>query len=318
MASDTRRPRLAKTLLHVFNTGVFLAGVLPPGLGDWICRRGADVAFVLAGSRREITAENMARVVRKAPDDPAVQRLVQESFRNYGSYMFETVRYSHMTTQQMLDRVTLHDLQHLQNAVDRGKGVIFVSAHFGSMELGAVTVANVIAPMTIAGTPLQPPELMEKLIRQRAATGVHLSVYDRSAKDVLLALKRNETVGFLVDLGPTWEGNGKVMVEFFGEQTPFPSGIALLALRTGAAIVPGYAVTKPKGTVDAFAMPAIVAESTGDKEADAQRVMQGVAKALEAFISEYPEQWYMFRPMWPSHMPDRAPSGSGAAINRPA
>jgi len=306
MGSRGSRPVAAGLLLLVFDLGVFVSGALPARVGDWICRRGGDLAFYALSTRRRITAENMARVTGRQSRDPIVQRLVRESFRNYGSYMYETVRYSHIATEEMLGRVNVHDEHHLTQARERGKGVIFVAAHFGSLEVGAVTVANRIAPMTIPGTPLEPKKLMDKLIRQRAAKGVRLSVYDGAARDVLVALKNNESVGFVVDLGASWEGNGKTMVDFFGRPAPFPAGVALLALRTGAAIVPGYALTRPDGKVDGYALPAIIPESTGDKDADARECMQRVARALEVFIARNPEQWYMFRPMWPSGAMDHA------------
>lgn len=299
-------------LLPVFDFGVFLAGVLPPKVGDWLCRRGGDAAFFLAPKRRRITTENMAGAIGRPPTDPEARRLAQESFRNYGSYLYETVRYSHISTQEMLAAVTAHDVHYLEEALARGKGVIFVSAHFGSAEMAAVTVANRVAPMTIAGTALEPPELMAKIIRQRAERGVRLSVYASAARDVLMALKRNETVGFLVDLGPTWNGNGKTEVEFFGRKTHFPAGVALLAMRTGAAIVPGYAVTRADGGADAYALPAIIPLSTGNKDADAQECMQRVAWALEVFIAKNPEQWFIFRPMW-----DDAANGNAAPSAAP-
>lgn len=291
------RSALRYLLIPIFQAGVFAAGVLPRSLGYWLSSRGGDLAYYLLPMRRRVTAENYARVLGTHPRDVQVLRAVRNSLRNYGCYLYETVLFSHQTTEEVLRRVSIHFEENLRQALGLGKGVIFVSAHFGNMELAAVALANRVAPMTVAGTALEPRQVMDRLIRQRASKGLHMSVYAAAARDVLMALKRNETVGFLVDVGVRW-GGGSVEVDFFGKPAPFPAGLALLALKTGAPVVPGYAVVRPDHGVEAFALPPIVIQPSGDKLADARQCMQRVAHALESFIRDHPEQWYMFRPMW--------------------
>jgi Kdo2-lipid IVA lauroyltransferase/acyltransferase len=307
--------RMAFLLYPAFQAGAFLAGVLPPRFGYWLCHRGGDLAFTLLRDRRRITAENFARVSGLPPTDGDVLKMVRSSFRNYGEYLYETVRLSHQTKQQVLDRVNVHGKENLLRALERGKGVIFVSAHLGNMDLGGIALASLTCPMTVAGTALEPRQVMDRLVAQRSAKGLKMTVYASAARDVLVALKRNETVGFLVDLGVRWTGNGIVVVDFFGAPAPFPAGVAQLALRTGAPIVPGYAVIRPDHGVDAFALPHIEVVSTGDRCADVKACMQQVAHALEGVVRGNLDQWYMYRPMWSrpgdSECADTPASGEG-------
>lgn len=299
--------RMAFLLYPAFQVGAFLAGTLPPRFGFWLCRRGGDLAFALLGGRRRITAENFARVSGLPPTGKTVLGMVRRSFRYYGDYLYETVRLSHQSKEDVLHRVTVHGKEHLLHALERGKGVIFVSAHLGNMELGAIALAHLTGPMTVAGTALEPRQVMDRLVAQRNAKGLKMSVYASAARDVLLALRHNETVGFLVDVGVRWNGNSSVVVDFFGAPAPFPAGLALLALRTGAPIVPGYAVIRPDHGVDAFVLPPMVVAATGDRAADIKACMQQVAHAMEGFVRDNLDQWYMYRPMW--DRPVRAEQG---------
>jgi len=301
---------LTYSLYLVYHIGSFLAGLVPPAIGYWLAQRGADLAYWFLPLRRRIAAENFARVLRHPPDGKEVRRVVRASFRNFACYLYEVARFPHLTLDQIRSRVIIHWGDHFQKALEKGKGVIFVSAHFGNMDLTAAALAQCIGPLVIPGTALKPRRLMDTLIRHREKKGLKMSVYDGVARDVLMALKQNRAVGFLVDVGMHWKEG--VTVDFFGEPAPFPAGPALLALKTGAPIITGYAVVRPDHTIEAFAEPPIFVEPTGNKEADVQACMQKIARVLEGFISRYPEQWYMYRPMWASpyggHDHQRRPS----------
>jgi KDO2-lipid IV(A) lauroyltransferase len=301
--------RMAFLLYPAFQIGAFLAGVLPPRFGVWLCRRGGDLAYALLPGRRAITAENFARVASLRPTDLAVLSMVRRSFQNHGEYLYETLRLSHQSKEEVLNRVSVQGKEHLLRALEHGKGVIFVSAHLGNMELGAIALANLTGPMTVAGTPLEPRQVMDRLVAQRSAKGLKMSVYASAARDVLMALRHNETVGFLVDVGVRWNGNSSVVVDFFGAPAPFPAGLALLALRTRAPIVPGFAVIRPDHRIDTFVLPPMVVASSGDRAADVRACMQQVAGAMEGFIRTNLDQWYMYRPMW-----DRPGPGEDGAV----
>jgi KDO2-lipid IV(A) lauroyltransferase len=283
-------------LYWVYQAGTFLAGFVPPPLAYWLVRRGGELAYYALPSRRRIAADNFAHVLGLPPDDAKVDRVVRDSFRNFGCYLYEVTRLPHLSVNDLQQRAELCYGDHFQSALARGKGVIYVSAHFGNMDLVGAALAKEIGPITIAGTPLKPKKLMDKLVESRAAKGVKISVYEGAPRDVLTALRRNETVGFLVDLGVQW--TDRVMVDFFGAPAAFPRGLALLARKTGAAIVPGYTRVRPDHTVEAVGSPPIIVDPTDDKDSDVRACMQQIATAFESFIGRYPEQWYIYRPIW--------------------
>jgi lauroyl/myristoyl acyltransferase len=290
--------RMAFLLYPAFRAGSLLSAIVPPRLGFWLSRRGGDLAFALLPGRRRITAENFARVSALPSSGKAVLGMVRRSFRYHGEYLYETVRLSHQTKDEILGRVTVHGKEHLLRALEMGKGVIFVSAHMGNMDLGAIALIEMTGPMTVAGTALEPRQVMDRLVAQRGAKGLKMSVYASAARDVLMALRHNETVGFTVDLGVRWSGANTVVVDFFGAPAPFPTGIAQLALRTGAPIVPGFTVIRPDHGVDTVVLPPMTVASTGDRAVDVKVCMQQVARVMEGFVRDNLDQWYMYRPMW--------------------
>src|SRR6185437_14314430 len=92
-----------------------------------------------------------------------------------------------------------------------------------------------------------------------------------------------------------------IPVTFFGRTCYVPGGISQIALKTGAALVPGYCRYDGEYSTNYYiaALPPIFPESTGDRQRDTIAVMQQLFTALEEVIRTYPEQWYMFRRFWP-------------------
>jgi KDO2-lipid IV(A) lauroyltransferase len=126
---------------------------------------------------------------------------------------------------------------------------------------------------------------------------------ESSAREILRVLRRNEVLAFLVDR-PTHLESAGVPVRFFGAWTRVPSGAATLALRTGASLIAACVVRAGRGYEVHISAPVEV-ERTGNLQADIQALTQQVMAALEAFIRQYPDQWFMFRPMWPAAEAER-------------
>jgi KDO2-lipid IV(A) lauroyltransferase len=121
---------------------------------------------------------------------------------------------------------------------------------------------------------------------------------EQTLKPLFRALARNQLVGIVVDR-PLPEGEG-VTVEFFGQMISWPSGPAALALRTGAQIVTGYLVRTSDGRFKGEFFPPLKFQPSDDKFEDLRRLSQKIVTLQEELIRRYPDQWYMFRRMWPS------------------
>jgi KDO2-lipid IV(A) lauroyltransferase len=180
----------------------------------------------------------------------------------------------------------------------RGSGVVVVLPHVGSWEYGGRWLAQQGYPMTTVGELLEPPELFEWFTSQREALGLTvLPPGPGTTVRLLDTLREGRVVGLLADRDLA--GNG-VEVEFFGERTTLPAGPALLALRSGAPLMPCAIYQRRHGLYHAVLQPPLDSTRSGRMRQDVHRLTQDMAHALEELIRLAPEQWHLFQPNWPS------------------
>jgi KDO2-lipid IV(A) lauroyltransferase len=282
-----------------WRAGMFLSGIAPRRLSYAVAAALGLTAYYLLPMRRAVAKDNFSHVLGKSVDDPAVREVARRSLRNYACYLRDVMIYPSLSTEELERRVTLHESEYFDQALAFHKGVVLISAHFGNMDLSSAVLAKQIRPIALVSETLRPHQLMDYLTHIRGARQVHMHPYDRAPRKIFEALKRNELAAFLIDFGVTHHFEMRtVPVTFFGEQTNFPSGPAQIALSTGAPIIVGHARVSSDGHIDVHVTPPIFVQPTQDRRQALPVYMQEVACRMEEFIRAYPDQWYMFRPMW--------------------
>jgi len=261
---------------------------------------GGEVAYLTWNTKREIAKHNLSVVLGRGPTDPEVSRVARRSFRNFAKYLTEIMRFPSLRAHD-LERLVVIDPKsfgNLRAARDHGKGLIFVSVHFGNFELGGARIALEI-PLTVVADELENQRLMDFLVANREHKNVVILPPEGSAKRVLAALKRNEMVGFMMDLGPRTRQLDNVQAEFFGRRTAFPTIAAALARVSGAPIVVAAVKREKDNSFRGVALPPIFVERTKQAAEDLEGATQTIVRALEGLVRPDPDQWYIFRPMWP-------------------
>ena len=199
-----------------------------------------------------------------------------------------------------LDRlVARHGEEHFDEARRYGRGIIFASAHMGSIEVASAMVLLEGFRITSVMERLRPKLLMDWIVLCRAKMGVTLLQTAGTGRQLLRALRRGEMVALVVDIGYRNDNCG-VPVNFLGHPTYFPAGPARLARLSGAPIIFGTALRLPGNRFAVFASPPILADRTKDAEADIRNTTQRVVDIFQEFVRRYPDQWYVFRDMWPN------------------
>jgi len=183
-------------------------------------------------------------------------------------------------------------------AVRRGFGPVLVLPHLGAWEWAAWWLAQIPRfKVRAVVEPLEPAEVFEWFVSFRQRLGMDIiAVGPDAGSRLMTAIKRGDVVCLLADRDVAGTG---VVVEFFGEQTRLPAGPAVLALRTGAPLIPA-AVYWRGSARHAVAGPEIDTSRRFGFRRDTQRIVQDYAKALEELIREAPEQWHLMSPNWPS------------------
>ena len=256
-------------------------------------------------SKRFVTRLNMAQITGRPVHDPYVKRLAFVSWRNYGRYASDFISFPHLDVEP-IDR-NLRDLSegqegwlgHVRSALQAGKGAILASAHFGNWDMAGAILARHHTVSAVAET-FSDEQLNQLLQDQRRDKGIGVIPMEGSARRILRILQQNELTAIIVDR-PVTQVHG-IEVTFFGRKTYVPSGPAALALKSGAAIVPGFVWYGHRNEFYARMFPPIFPqESKGEERVrEISRLTQRMYDALEVMIREWPTQWYMFRQFWPS------------------
>lgn len=257
-----------------------------------------EVGYISWAAKRRIAKRNFSIVLGRPSTDRLVAQVARRSFRNFAKYVVEIMRFPLLGAPDFERLVAIEGWEHLRGALAHGKGVIFVSIHFGNFELGGARISDEI-PLNVIADELENQRLMDLLVGNRAHKNITLLSPDGAAKKVLLALRRNEMVGLMMDLGPRAQAFDTVSADFFGTPTSFPAVAASLARVSGAPIVVSACVRRKDNTFTGIALPPIFVERTRQAAEDVQNATQAIARGLETFVTRWPDQWYIFRPMWP-------------------
>jgi KDO2-lipid IV(A) lauroyltransferase len=189
---------------------------------------------------------------------------------------------------------------HFAKAKEAGKGVLFATLHLGAWELSAFSHALMAEPMHVVVRPLDNPLLDAFVEARRAASGNTILGKKEAARGIFHALKDNRAVGVLVDQNVGLDEG--IFVNFFGRKACVSPTFAKLAARTGAAVIPGYAIWSPEERkfVLRFDEPVGI---TGNTLIDTQRIQS----ALERAIRAYPDQWLWIHRRWKTRPPGEEP-----------
>lgn len=256
-------------------------------------------------AKRRVTIANMAHVLGVPDNDPRARRLARQSWWNYGRYISDFFYLPNATFDELLARMkdvtpppgafTLID-----QALAPGKGAILVSFHFGAWDVAAVMVRSHV-PIDVVVESFDDPRMDKLVMEQRGNLGLGLIRIEKTPRRILRALQENRVVAVAVDK-PVPPDQG-VPVTFFGKTCYVPGGIAQLALKSGATILPGYCRYDKNysSTYYIGATAPIFPQHTGNKRADTINLTQHMFSAMEEVIREYPDQWAMFRRFWPEN-----------------
>lgn len=285
--------------------GAGLDGALSQSAKYRIASVLAGVVFATWQTGRENAIDNMSHVLGKPPQHPETQRIAKKSMENYSWYLADFLSWMRMTPKRLQSRVReFQGEEHITEALQAGKGAIFVSGHFGLWDLGGAMLAQRF-PVLIPVDELQSGALDWIVHRVRERLGFDTVPAESGLRAMLRQLQSNGVVGLLFDR--PMRGRG-IPVTFFGSRAHLPSGPAALALRTGAPLVMCQCQRLKNNGLAVTVYPPIYAVPSDDEKQDIQTVMQQLTDQLEEVIRSCPDQWYMFRAMWPQSMTAGAPT----------
>lgn len=285
----------------------WLAGSLlariPRRTSYWLAAGVADALFAV-WPKSGLIVENMARIAAATGDPRPPRLLARLSLRNYAYYLADFLRFSPIARAELERSIRADDRRRLEGLIAAGRGLILAGMHMGNWDYAGSLMGLFGHPFYVVTDTLRPARVNAFVQGRRRAMGMTPIPLEQAARGAFRALRSGATVGLLIDR-PTSEHVG-IPVEFFGRTCFLPAGAAALSLRTGAPVVPATMFRQPDGSYQmAFEFDLQIA-STGHAPTDVQALAQQIVQTHETWISAHPEQWYMFRRMWPGGPAGRA------------
>jgi lauroyl/myristoyl acyltransferase len=246
--------------------------------------------YAMQPEKRRRAAANHRRA-NTALGEAEARRWARRSFREYGRTTVDFLWANDLDHAQVRRMSDILGWDHINAALDKGKGGIFALAHFGNWDMAAnVAIAYGLELTTVMG-PVGTEWITELVVWAREQNQLEVFTPDNAARGLVRALRRNRFVCLLCDIP---EGGPTVVVDYCGGPVEFSSVPAWLAIRTGAPLIAAECHRTGHRRYQIRCHPAVEV-TPGDDETV---VMQRVARALEDGVHRYPGQWYPFRPFY--------------------
>jgi KDO2-lipid IV(A) lauroyltransferase len=280
---------LARALVETF-------GTMPRRTASHAAAGVAWLGFHLARRQRAAGLRNLQMAFPDLTDEQRME-ILRGSFRNLGRLLVEFSHFPELNEANISQLVMQDGLENYQEALRRGRGVIFMTAHFGSWELSSFAHSLFGYPMKFVVRPIDNSKV-DALITHYRTLGGNVPIQRRSAgRDILKALRENEAVGILFDQNTTSDEG--IFVDFFGIPASTTPAIATFALRTGAAVLPGFLIWEEQvGKHRLRFDPPVKLIETGNLEHDVAENTKLFNSILEGYVRKYPDQWLWIHRRW--------------------
>ena len=297
MENRPLKKRIKYTALYFFiRFLIFTSNLLPRKLWLGFCGWLGRIAYTVSPKPRKRVIHHLGLAFGKEKSTSEIRTLSKNVFIMLGKNGGDVLRSLNVRTLKDLDKIlTTHGLENYEKAFARGKGVMFLTSHLGAFDLQITNMALRGLNPNIVGTALKDERLNELLWQYRNAYGAVAIERGKESVRLFKALKSGGSIAILIDQDTRVKSR---FVDFFGMKAATPIGATVLALRTGAAVVPTYIYLDENGMQQMHILPEIPLVITGDEEKDLIVNTQNFTSFTEQIVREHPEQWVWMHERW--------------------
>jgi len=270
-------------------------GCLPRTAGRRIGKVIGRLLFTFDRKHRAIATTNVSRAFGWPPGSQRAQRIVRQVFNNLGSMLFEIAWANRIDPQAYTQYFRITGREHYEKAVAKGRGALLLTAHMGNWELFTIVAHMAQIPANVVYRPLDSQALDDAVKQLRCRFGAGLIPTKYAFYRIAKTLKKKACVAMLMDQNVDYY-NG-VFVDFFGRRACTNRGMAYMALRTGAPVVPVF-MLREAGGFRAVVLPEIPLTKTGDLQKDIELNTAKYNQTIEDIVRRYPDQWFWVHQRW--------------------
>jgi KDO2-lipid IV(A) lauroyltransferase len=288
--------RLRYRLEYVLAWGLLkIVGALPRPLARAAGISIAWTVYLLHGKLRRVGMRNLELAF---PDKSRGERkkILRGVFTSLGRQIAEVCLFPKYTRENVSKTVVYEGFENFERALARGKGVLFLTGHLGAWELSAFAHSLYGYPLNIVMRPLDNPYL-DRLAREYRTMHGNKAVDKDFARGLIAAMRKGQTVGVLMDTNMI--ASQGVFVDFFDIPACTAAGVARVARKTDASVVPGFTIWDP--VLQKYRLrfdPPVELVRTGNTEADVVANTAKFTKVIEDYVRKYPDQWLWVHRRW--------------------
>lgn len=281
---------------------IALSAILPRVMWLRICGFLGRLAYHFATQTRRLTQRHLTIAYGGEKSASEIIRLSKTVFEYLGKNTGEMLRATNVQNLAQLEEfLVVSGYDNFEKANAKGRGVIFLTCHVGAFDLQVSVMALKGLNPNIIGTPLKDEKLNELLWDYRNKFGAVAIERGRETFRLIKVLKSGGSVALLIDQDTKVKST---FVDFFGKPASTPVGVTVLALKTGAAIVPTYVHLREDWKQHMQIFPEVSLSITGDEERDIQQNTQMLTRLTEDIIRKHPEQWVWMHERWKTRPAD--------------
>lgn len=291
------KKRIKYTSLYFFvRFLIYLSNLLPRTVWLAFCGWLGRIAYMVSPKPRERTIYHLGLAYGKEKSTQEIVALSKRVFVMLGKNGGDILRSLKVRTLADLNKFLMTDgLENYEKAFAKGKGVMFLTSHLGAFDLQITNMALRGLNPNIIGTALKDERLNELLWQYRNAYGAVAIERGKESMRLFKVLKSGGSIAILIDQDTKVKSR---FVDFFGMKAATPIGATVLALRTGASVVPTYIYLGDDGKQHMHILPEIPLVITGDDETDLIVNTQNFTNFTEKIVREHPEQWVWMHERW--------------------
>src|SRR5574341_867251 len=280
-------------IYYLFRILGFICPLVPVRFGYWLFARFGDLGFLLTRKRQRTYYYNLRRVLGDQATPAAVNTMARRGYQNLLKNYFDLFRAHHLTRGELRAQLArAYGLEYLERAIRQGKGVIAGTAHFGNYDMVMQVATLYIQTKIIAAHErLRPEKLFHYVAALRRSQGIEMVAVDVAPRAIIKALQAGHVAGLAFDRDITRTGP---TVDFFGAPAQLPDGAVQLSLKYGAPVIMGFGVRQRDNRNVIYIEPPLEFEKTGNDTKDIHAGVQKIARVMEKYIRQYPDQWLMF------------------------
>lgn len=279
-----------------FRAFVWFVNLLPLSAALRLGGAIGGAVFRLHGARRRMVADNIMKALGPQMTSAGALAVAASFYGNLGMGLIEFARLERLDRGYVDLNVTFEGLEHADRELKKGRGVVFLSAHFGNWELLNASLALRGYPVNAVVRPLDNPYMDDYIERLRTGFGGSVIGKKNAVRRMLDVLSRNGILGILLDQRASRRDG--IEVDFFGLPARTSKGLAAIVMKTGSAVIPVF-IRRDGGLRHRVTLrPPLDITSTGNREGDIRENTQRFTSAIEDFIRPYPSEWFWFHSRW--------------------